>query len=122
MNNCHTNTCREDRQDVFRTNIVSRSCEESFDNCTKECKAIESSDCPYGQMSDKCIVYTGCKTFISQIRAGMTINQVINAFENTFEQIDRLIDRQNEEIEYLKERLSYLENLNKNGNRCDSFE
>lgn len=122
MGKCKCNTCDEGRPDALRTNIVTTLCGDPCNDCVDACDVIDNSDCPYGQMSDKCIVYTGCKTFISQIRPGMNIQQVINAFENTFEQVDRLIERLNEEIIDLKEKLDYLENLHENGNRCNSFE
>ena len=74
MNSC--NTCKDDRPDILRSNICigSDPCNDCTDNCEilpKEC------DCPYGHLSDHCIHYTGCKTFISKLTPGMPYNEVI---------------------------------------------
>lgn len=76
--NC--NTCKDDRPDILRSNICigSDPCNDCTDNCEilpKEC------DCPYGHLSDHCIHYTGCKTFISKLTPGMPYNEVMHNIE-----------------------------------------
>lgn len=117
------NSCGSEKPDILRGDYSSEKCGETCQDCTEKCGTLdEKSDCPYGQMADKCVVYTGIKTFISQLRPGMTIYQVINAFENTFETVDRLIERLDGRIRDLEDEVEELKDSLGNGNGCDNYE
>ena len=116
--NC--NTCKDDRPDILRSNICigSDPCNDCTDNCEilpKEC------DCPYGHLSDHCIHYTGCKTFISKLTPGMPYNEVMHNIELVFENIDKFLDRMVEENTLLKQRVEQLEKQLQNGKECTNW-
>jgi hypothetical protein len=118
MNSC--NTCKDDKPDILRSNICigSDPCNDCTDNCEilpKEC------DCPYGHLSDHCIHYTGCKTFISKLTPGMPYNEVMHNIELVFENIDKFLDRMVEENTLLKQRVEQLEKQLQNGKECTNW-
>lgn len=118
MNSC--NTCKDDRPDILRSNICigSDPCNDCTDNCDilpKEC------DCPYGHLSDYCIHYTGCKTFISKLTPGMPYNEVMHNIELVFENIDKFLDRMVEDNTLLKQRVEQLEKQLQNGKECANW-
>lgn len=124
MNNC--NSCIDGRPDILRSNIcISQDpcSDKGCDDCTDGCEvAPKECDCPYGHLSDHCISYTGCKTFVTKLHPGMPYNEVISNIERVFENIDTFLDRLVEEKNDLQSRVEKLEKLMVNGKGCSDWE
>lgn len=72
-------------------------------------------------LSDHCIHYTGCKTFISKLTPGMPYNEVMHNIELVFENIDKFLVGWLKKIQLLKQRVEQLEKQLQNGKECTNW-
>lgn len=115
------NLCDDKKVDILRSDIVPSMCEEPCNDCTPNCKP-EPCGCPV-HLLGTCVHYNGCHTFISQLKAGMTMDECLNNIENVFEQIDQLLESYKTRIVEMEEEIKDLtERVNQKEGCANGFE
>lgn len=111
------NSCNLDKYDILRTNInIGDGCkcdDPCLDNCEKPV-----CDCPNGNTLDKCVFYTGCEKFLTQINPGMTYDQIVDKIERTFVLVDKKMQAYEDEIFEIKQILNEIMNKNESEDDC----
>lgn len=103
------NDCNVEKYDILRTNInIGGKCKPCDGECLDDCDVKPECNCPNGPVLDKCVYYTGCEKFITQINPGMTFDQVVDKIEQTFHIIDKKMEEYEDEIFALRTELNKL--------------
>lgn len=112
--------CEDKKVDILRSDIVPSMCDDPCEDCTPNCKP-EECQCPV-HLIGACVHYNGCKTFITQLKPGMTFDECMVNIENVFEQVDNLLESYKDRIIELENEVKDLsERLNNKGG-CNEWE
>ena len=112
--------CSDKKVDILRSDIATKMCDEPCVDCTPNCQP-EECQCPV-HLIGACVHYNGCKTFITQLSPGMTMDEALLSIENVFEQVDRLLESYKDEILDLRKEISDLKEIVNQKGGCDVWE
>lgn len=113
------NTCSDPRPDALRT-IISPTplCEAPCESCTDNCPPAPCN-CPV-HLNGTCVHYTGCETFITQLKAGKTFDEVVIAIESVFNSIDRLLESYKTRIIELEDQIRGINEQLADKTKCEN--
>ena len=104
--------CHKDKPDKAHL------CDVPCGDCTPNCEP-EHCDCPV-HLNGQCVHYNGCVTFITQLRAGMNLDECLKNIENVFEQVDGILESYKTRILELENDLKELSNKVNGTESCET--